>query len=256
MAGNLPFVCPHIISDQSSSDSPLQLKKKNGFVVIESYVYTVNYVFLDCPVYSKVLLCVLASSPTFLEPVPNMTVVEGRDVTFPCVVDNLGNHRGQAGQQHVAPTISTCFPGHGVDSTSLPILAEGRQVAWIHTDRHTLITLHDRLITRGNSHKYGVTHQGRTWWLHIMDVEEKDSGEYMCQVNTSPMKSQVGYLEVEVPPRLMDHEASNDVEVREGSPLSLHCRARGNPEPTVVWRREHGGDLLEGVKTGRVLSPG
>lgn len=69
------------------------------------------------------------------------------------------------------------------------------QVAWIHTDRYTLLTLQNRVITRNS--RYKVTHNShRTWWLHISEVQERDKGEYMCQINTSPMKSQTGYIEV------------------------------------------------------------
>lgn len=68
-------------------------------------------------------------------------------------------------------------------------------MAWIHTDRYTLLTLQNRVITRNS--RYKVTHNShRTWWLHISEVQERDKGEYMCQINTSPMKSQTGYIEV------------------------------------------------------------
>jgi hypothetical protein len=47
------------------------------------------------------------------------------------------------------------------------------------------------------SHRIGVTHSDhRTWYLHVRDVAESDRGWYMCQINTDPAKSQVGYLEV------------------------------------------------------------
>ncbi|GFV08165.1 ig domain-containing protein [Trichonephila clavipes] len=70
-----------------------------------------------------------------------------------------------------------------------------REVAWIHTQRYTLLTLQNRVITRNS--RYKVTHNShRTWWLHIADVQERDRGEYMCQINTSPMKSQTGFIEV------------------------------------------------------------
>jgi hypothetical protein len=36
----------------------------------------------------------------------------------------------------------------------------------------------------------------RAWVLRIKDVKESDKGWYMCQINTDPMKSQVGYLDV------------------------------------------------------------
>lgn len=31
--------------------------------------------------------------PSFAEPIPNVTVSAGRDVSLPCVIENLGNYR-------------------------------------------------------------------------------------------------------------------------------------------------------------------
>lgn len=36
----------------------------------------------------------------------------------------------------------------------------------------------------------------RSWVLRIKDVKESDKGWYMCQINTDPMKNQVGYLDI------------------------------------------------------------
>lgn len=143
------------------------------------------------------------TGPSFAEPIPNVTVAAGREITLPCVVDNLENYK----------------------------------VAWIHTDRHTLLTLHDKVITRNP--RYSINHNGyRTWWLHIVNVEQGDSGKYMCQINTSPMKSQVGYLEVVVPPKVDEGYTSSDTEVREGGDVTLRCKATGSPLPKIKWRRE------------------
>ncbi|XP_030749458.1 neurotrimin-like isoform X2 [Sitophilus oryzae] len=65
----------------------------------------------------------------------------------------------------------------------------------------------------------------------------------MCQINTDPMKSQVGYLNVVVPPDILDYPTSADMVAREGSSISLRCAATGSPEPSVTWRRE-GGELI------------
>ncbi|GFS47212.1 protein CEPU-1 [Nephila pilipes] len=121
------------------------------------------------------------------------------------------------------------------------------QVAWIHTDRYTLLTLQNRVITRNS--RYKVTHNShRTWWLHIAEVQERDRGEYMCQINTSPMKSQTGYIEVVVPPHIEEEETSSDTEVREGSDVSLRCVAKGSPDPETTWRREDGQEITIGRK--------
>nr|CAD7196090.1 unnamed protein product [Timema douglasi] len=74
-----------------------------------------------------------------------------------------------------------------------------KHVAWLRVDTQTILTIASHVITK--NHRIGVTHSDhRTWYLHIRDVREKDRGWYMCQINTDPMKSQVGYLEVVVDP--------------------------------------------------------
>lgn len=69
------------------------------------------------------------------------------------------------------------------------------QVAWLRVDTQTILTIHNHVITK--SQRIGVTHsEHRTWYLHIKEVKETDRGWYMCQINTDPMKSQVGYMDV------------------------------------------------------------
>lgn len=69
------------------------------------------------------------------------------------------------------------------------------QVAWLRVDTQTILTIANHVITK--NHRIGVTHsEHKTWHLHIRDVRQSDRGNYMCQINTDPMKSQIGYLEV------------------------------------------------------------
>ncbi|XP_054712957.1 lachesin-like [Uloborus diversus] len=151
--------------------------------------------------------------PQFADVIPNVTIAAGRDVTLPCVVEGLGNYK----------------------------------VAWIHTDRHTLLTLHDRVITKNS--RYRITHNNyRTWWLTIQDVKEDDSGHYMCQINTSPMIHLVGIIQVVVPPKLIENMTSSDTDVREGTDVSLKCHASGSPPPQIKWRREDDKDITLGTK--------
>ncbi|XP_068224946.1 lachesin-like isoform X2 [Palaemon carinicauda] len=74
--------------------------------------------------------------------------------------------------------------------------------------------------------------------LHIKGVQEEDRGPYMCQINTDPMRSQIGFLEVTVPPTIDDKRSSTDVMVPEGSTAALFCRAKGYPRPKIIWTRE------------------
>lgn len=69
------------------------------------------------------------------------------------------------------------------------------QVAWLRVDTQTILTIATHVITK--NHRIAVTHSGhRRWCLHIRDTKETDRGWYMCQVNTDPMSSNTGFLEV------------------------------------------------------------
>lgn len=63
----------------------------------------------------------------------------------------------------------------------------------------------------------------------------------------------MGYLDVVVPPDIINEDTSGDVMVPEGGTVKLTCRARGYPVPHVLWRREDNVDIVikepSGVKT-------
>ncbi|XP_034192563.1 neurotrimin isoform X2 [Osmia lignaria lignaria] len=151
---------------------------------------------------------VLTDLPRFGKPLNNLTVSVGREAIFTCIVENLGPYK----------------------------------VAWLRVDTQTILTIANHVITK--NHRIAVTHSGhRAWSLHIRDTKETDRGWYMCQVNTDPMSSNTGFLEVVVPPDILDYPTSTDMVVREGSNVTLRCAATGTPEPTVTWRREAGGTI-------------
>ncbi|XP_054005295.1 lachesin-like isoform X1 [Hylaeus anthracinus] len=148
----------------------------------------------------------LSDQPMFAEPIPNVTVPLGRDVSLPCVVENLGNYK----------------------------------VAWIHVGRQMLVTVHKHVVVK--IPRFSVSHDNqKTWLLHITSVQQDDRGWYMCQVNTNPMISQVGYLQVVVPPNIVDAlSTESTVAVRENQNITLTCKADGYPAPKVMWKREDG----------------
>ena len=63
------------------------------------------------------------------------------------------------------------------------------------------------------------------------------------QINTMVMKKQLGCIQVQVPPNIVDDE-NNDVSVNEGDNVTLTCKATGKPVPRIVWRREDGQKLI------------
>lgn len=65
------------------------------------------------------------------------------------------------------------------------------QVAWIKSDSRAILAIHTHMVAHNS--RLSVTHNGHnTWKLHVQNVQKNDSGTYMCQVNTDPMRSQVG----------------------------------------------------------------
>lgn len=158
------------------------------------------------------LVIVSGFEPDFLYPLENVTVAQGRDATFTCVVNNLGGYR----------------------------------VAWIKADTKAILAIHEHVIT--NNARLSVTHNDyNTWTLSIRSVKREDRGQYMCQVNTDPMKMQTAFLEVVIPPDIIYEETSGDMMVPEGGSAKLICKARGYPKPRIVWRREDGAEIIARV---------
>ncbi|KAL7638245.1 UNVERIFIED_CONTAM: hypothetical protein RMT77_010809 [Armadillidium vulgare] len=159
-------------------------------------------------------------APVFLEQISNETVAAGRDVRLACVVDHLGSYK----------------------------------LAWIQQDRSAILTVGKHVITRNP--RIGVMHdEHRTWYLIIRKVNPGDAGTYMCQINTEPVTSQIGVVNVVVPPYIKDEMTSKDVRLQEGSSVNLACSSRGSPIPTVKWKREDGRPIrINSTKTVEEVS--
>nr|XP_053627361.1 lachesin-like [Cherax quadricarinatus] len=75
----------------------------------------------------------------------------------------------------------------------------------------------------------------------------------MCQINTDPMISQMGHLEVQRPPEIDDAMSSGDVVATEGDRAVLKCVATGHPMPSVTWVREDAATIM--VSDGLITKP-
>jgi len=66
-------------------------------------------------------------------------------------------------------------------------------------------------------------------------------------------------MKVVIPPDIMDLDNTADMlTTKENGDLLLRCRATGNPEPVVTWRREDGRNITlrdeNSVKRSTILS--
>ncbi|KOX69751.1 Lachesin [Melipona quadrifasciata] len=131
------------------------------------------------------------------------------------------------------------------------------KVGWIRVEDKTILSMGQRTVT--HSPRFLVTlenakskNQSRsreeeeaTSRLHIRQLREADRGCYMCQLNTKPMLSQLGCVDVLVPPDILSSGTSEgEVSVLEGENATLSCKASGRPSPRVLWRREKSGSIL------------
>lgn len=74
------------------------------------------------------------------------------------------------------------------------------------------------------------------WSLSIEPVNEEDSGEYICQINTEPQIITRIFLHVLLPPKIIEEKSSLQTgPVQEGQSLRLYCHADGIPTPKVTW---------------------
>lgn len=48
----------------------------------------------------------------------------------------------------------------------------------------------------------------------------------------------MGYLEVVIPPDILNEDGPDDYVAVEGGSVKVKCKATGVPDPTVLWRRE------------------
>ena len=84
----------------------------------------------------------------------------------------------------------------------------------------------------------------------IREVKTKDAGEYMCQVNSVPMVSQVAHLEVVLPPLISDKHSTKDISVAEGGKAKFSAQHRVTPRQELPGREWMGANSLEsGSKT-------
>ncbi|XP_053973282.1 lachesin-like [Hylaeus anthracinus] len=165
----------------------------------------------------------LPDLPSFTKPIGNVTAAIGKEAVLPCTIRNLGNYK----------------------------------VGWLRMEDQTILSMGQRTVThsprflatlenaRTKNQSQSKDEEEATSRLHIRQLREADRGCYMCQLNTKPMLSQLGCVDVLVPPDILSSGTSEgEVSVLEGENATLSCNASGRPPPRVLWRREKSGSIL------------
>uniref|UniRef100_T1IFS5 IGv domain-containing protein n=1 Tax=Rhodnius prolixus TaxID=13249 RepID=T1IFS5_RHOPR len=77
-------------------------------------------------------------------------------------------------------------------------------VGWLRAEDQTVLTLDKRVVTHNSRISVSQDPDRDMWRLHIRQIKYSDRGCYMCQINTTNMKKQVGCIDVqennELPP--------------------------------------------------------
>ncbi|CAG9808676.1 unnamed protein product [Chironomus riparius] len=154
--------------------------------------------------------------PSFTSPIKNISVSLGREAVLSCFVANLGDFK----------------------------------VGWMRAADQTVLALQGRVVTH-NSRYSVINEEMKVWRLKINNIREADRGCYMCQINTTPLKKQIGCIDVHLPPDILDTESSKDITVTEGQNASLYCAASGNPQPRIIWRRDDGNPIITKVNNNK-----
>uniref|UniRef100_A0A7E4UR07 Lachesin n=1 Tax=Panagrellus redivivus TaxID=6233 RepID=A0A7E4UR07_PANRE len=150
-------------------------------------------------------VCVRNPPPVFAsEIMHNVTAVKGDDVEFRCRVTDRGRHMVAFIREEVPPK---------------------------------LIAFDDRVFKQREKYEVIPRPSHDEWILKIKNVAESDIGGYICQLNSNPVMTRTAYLNLKIPPTVSRSSTPAAVEVREGHNVTLTCHAKGNPAPTVIWRR-------------------
>lgn len=112
-----------------------------------------------------------------------------------------------------------------------------------------VLSARNTIVTRDRRFRLNVDYS-----LEIFPVRPEDAGKFTCQLDTDKLPEITHSLHVLYGPRVHATPKSGILRVEQGRSASMSCNASGNPQPTLLWRKQLG-QMTDGRDTvaGHVL---
>lgn len=174
-------------------------------------------------------------TPKFISSSKNFIVNEGDAIKLPCLVDNLENFLIMWKKGTKIVTLG-----------DKPYENDDKRIQVENVWKEINITSK----SGDEATERGKVQVGNT--LVIRLSEEKDAGEYACQVSSAKFSELKHTVRIIVQPRIEPIPASRLVTVKAGDAAELSCKVtRGDPEPEVFWKRKD-----KSLPSGKASLPG
>ncbi|KAG7306201.1 hypothetical protein JYU34_008800 [Plutella xylostella] len=140
------------------------------------------------------------------------------------------------------PTNITGLVGHPVRLLCRVKNLQNRTVSWVrHRDIHLLTV---GRYTYTSDQRFEAQHKPRSeeWALRIRSPQRRDSGQYECQISTTPPIGHAVYLNIVEPETTIS--GGPELFIQTGSTINLTCVVRHTPEPPTSITWTHGEQVI------------
>ncbi|XP_026314730.1 nectin-4-like [Hyposmocoma kahamanoa] len=133
------------------------------------------------------------------------------------------------------PRNVTGLVGHPVKLLCRVKNLQNRTVSWVrHRDIHLLTV---GRYTYTSDQRFEAQHKPRSeeWELRIRSPQRRDSGQYECQISTTPPIGMPVYLNIVAPETIIS--SGPELFIQAGSTINLTCTVKHTPEPptSITW---------------------
>ncbi|KAM3963616.1 zwei Ig domain protein zig-8 [Aphomia sociella] len=140
------------------------------------------------------------------------------------------------------PKNITGLVGHPVRLLCRVKNLQNRTVSWVrHRDIHLLTV---GRYTYTSDQRFEAQHKPRSeeWALRIRSPQRRDSGQYECQISTTPPIGHAVFLNIVEPETVIS--SGSELFIQAGSTINLTCTVRHTPEPPTSITWTHGDQAI------------